>query len=606
MLPSISLAQTCETFPEDALFVVRVEYFYEDTFGNGRTEGGVGPFIDQWPAQNRVFGNLSTIGRRSTSSGAIGERTLSYELNNQVYVNALRTAGNLYGGGQRAVVDVYVRHRTPGAGQPYWVEWTTNGVLIANHPAGAGTAASFFAAGSIASNNGEGQRVREVDDTYAATGLTSGPELDGHPGYFYARSIDLRTAGNVWQSIDFCPFCPPTVHQYLATVDGQGVIRAGPGAAPRCDGSLSVSFDGPCSASAVPGNDAQVTITRPFTLRASMSEECGCCEVRYFVRRAEVWAEKCYVGLCFDVPRGNLPPNCDGNRRDTECFVEDSSNVEPGFEGTCIRNGHRSDVVSRAACDDGLPNDLYGADPLDRANACSYRACDEPSFTTERGASFRINTEFAAFLIDTCSPGQPVVDERRWSACCTGVAGESVSVCGSSAGPDRYPRVIGSDVFVAGRRVRLGFLQVDGQLLVTAAVPTARVEVLPPAAIDLSVDGLPPRERTAPLTALDRTQSSIRVTSFFDQAFVTPTCFPRSVTGTLRLLGEEVAFHQDLAGIAPPNRGDFDGNGQVDLFDYLAFVAAFAVEDPSADFDGSGQVDLFDYLDFAAAFASSC
>jgi hypothetical protein len=53
-------------------------------------------------------------------------------------------------------------------------------------------------------------------------------------------------------------------------------------------------------------------------------------------------------------------------------------------------------------------------------------------------------------------------------------------------------------------------------------------------------------------------------------------------------------------------RADFDGNGQVDFFDYLDFVAAFDAGDPRADFDHNEQVDFFDYLDFAAAFAAGC
>jgi hypothetical protein len=47
---------------------------------------------------------------------------------------------------------------------------------------------------------------------------------------------------------------------------------------------------------------------------------------------------------------------------------------------------------------------------------------------------------------------------------------------------------------------------------------------------------------------------------------------------------------------------DFNGDNQVDFFDYLDFVAAFDAEDDSADFNGDNQVDFFDYLDFASAF----
>ena len=51
---------------------------------------------------------------------------------------------------------------------------------------------------------------------------------------------------------------------------------------------------------------------------------------------------------------------------------------------------------------------------------------------------------------------------------------------------------------------------------------------------------------------------------------------------------------------------DFNGDGQVDFFDYLDFVQAYADEDPSADFNGDGQIDFFDYLDFVQAYAEGC
>jgi hypothetical protein len=53
-------------------------------------------------------------------------------------------------------------------------------------------------------------------------------------------------------------------------------------------------------------------------------------------------------------------------------------------------------------------------------------------------------------------------------------------------------------------------------------------------------------------------------------------------------------------------RGDFDGSGQIDFFDYLDFANAFAAGSPRADFDGNGQVDFFDYLEFVAAFSNGC
>jgi hypothetical protein len=51
---------------------------------------------------------------------------------------------------------------------------------------------------------------------------------------------------------------------------------------------------------------------------------------------------------------------------------------------------------------------------------------------------------------------------------------------------------------------------------------------------------------------------------------------------------------------------DFNGDNQVDFFDYLDFAQAFNDEDPSADFNGDNQIDFFDYLDFAQAFDAGC
>jgi hypothetical protein len=53
-------------------------------------------------------------------------------------------------------------------------------------------------------------------------------------------------------------------------------------------------------------------------------------------------------------------------------------------------------------------------------------------------------------------------------------------------------------------------------------------------------------------------------------------------------------------------KADFNNDSTIDFFDYLDFVASFALEDPPADLDGNGQVDFFDYLDFVQAFDAGC
>jgi hypothetical protein len=70
---------------------------------------------------------------------------------------------------------------------------------------------------------------------------------------------------------------------------------------------------------------------------------------------------------------------------------------------------------------------------------------------------------------------------------------------------------------------------------------------------------------------------------------------------------EDVEF--DMGGGSndlPICPADFNNDGAVDFFDYLDFVAAFDVGDPSADFNGDGATDFFDYLDFVAALDAGC
>jgi hypothetical protein len=51
---------------------------------------------------------------------------------------------------------------------------------------------------------------------------------------------------------------------------------------------------------------------------------------------------------------------------------------------------------------------------------------------------------------------------------------------------------------------------------------------------------------------------------------------------------------------------DLDGNGTLDLFDFLSFVNLFNAAAPDADCDGNGALDLFDFLCFINAFNKGC
>lgn len=58
--------------------------------------------------------------------------------------------------------------------------------------------------------------------------------------------------------------------------------------------------------------------------------------------------------------------------------------------------------------------------------------------------------------------------------------------------------------------------------------------------------------------------------------------------------------------VASACRADFDGNGRLDIFDFLAFQNAFASGDLAADFDGDGALTLFDFLAFQNEFGAGC
>ncbi|MEQ8844363.1 MAG: GC-type dockerin domain-anchored protein [Phycisphaerales bacterium] len=53
-------------------------------------------------------------------------------------------------------------------------------------------------------------------------------------------------------------------------------------------------------------------------------------------------------------------------------------------------------------------------------------------------------------------------------------------------------------------------------------------------------------------------------------------------------------------------RADLDGDGELTLFDFLAFQNLFDTGDPQADFDGDGELTLFDFLAFQNEFDSGC
>ncbi|MFI4917285.1 MAG: FG-GAP-like repeat-containing protein [Phycisphaerales bacterium JB060] len=58
--------------------------------------------------------------------------------------------------------------------------------------------------------------------------------------------------------------------------------------------------------------------------------------------------------------------------------------------------------------------------------------------------------------------------------------------------------------------------------------------------------------------------------------------------------------------VSAPCRADLDGDGQLTIFDFLAFQNLFDAGDPRADFDGDGALTLFDFIAFQNAFDAGC
>jgi len=53
-------------------------------------------------------------------------------------------------------------------------------------------------------------------------------------------------------------------------------------------------------------------------------------------------------------------------------------------------------------------------------------------------------------------------------------------------------------------------------------------------------------------------------------------------------------------------RADLDGDGELTIFDFLAYQNLFDAGDPLADFDGDGELTIFDFLAFQNEFDAGC
>ncbi len=89
--------------------------------------------------------------------------------------------------------------------------------------------------------------------------------------------------------------------------------------------------------------------------------------------------------------------------------------------------------------------------------------------------------------------------------------------------------------------------------------------------------------------------------------------FPPAAAGRfLVVVIRKTSLHDGYASyrmfpiVSPACGADCEGDGDLDVFDYLCFLGRYAVQDPYADCEGDGDWDVFDFLCFQGLFAAGC
>jgi hypothetical protein len=72
------------------------------------------------------------------------------------------------------------------------------------------------------------------------------------------------------------------------------------------------------------------------------------------------------------------------------------------------------------------------------------------------------------------------------------------------------------------------------------------------------------------------------------------------------LISNDVGILLNRCGPFAACPADLDADGELTIFDFLAFQNLFDAMDPIADFDGDGAFTIFDFLAFQNAFDAGC
>ncbi|MEQ8318506.1 MAG: right-handed parallel beta-helix repeat-containing protein [Phycisphaerales bacterium] len=98
--------------------------------------------------------------------------------------------------------------------------------------------------------------------------------------------------------------------------------------------------------------------------------------------------------------------------------------------------------------------------------------------------------------------------------------------------------------------------------------------------------------------------SGVTMDLFGGDRFVDDPATPDTGAGTAPIV--DLGAIEFAGGQAGPCPADFDGDGELTLFDFLDFQNAFDSGDARADFDQDGELTLFDFLAFQNAFDAGC
>jgi hypothetical protein len=93
-----------------------------------------------------------------------------------------------------------------------------------------------------------------------------------------------------------------------------------------------------------------------------------------------------------------------------------------------------------------------------------------------------------------------------------------------------------------------------------------------------------------------------------DLAAGTPDCNGNAIPDSCEIAAgaEEDADGDGIPDSCQVCEPDINGDGILDLFDFLAFQNLFVAQDPKADFDHNGVFDLFDFLAYQNSFLAGC